>query len=367
MTAFDLFNNVATGYTGTVHFTSSDGAASLPLNHTFVVGDAGTFSTSATLDTAGSQTITVTDTGSGTLTANAHVTVNAAAINHLSLSAPGSSTAGNSLGVTVTAFDLFNNVATGYTGTVHFTSSDGAASLPLNHTFVVGDAGTFSTSATLDTAGPQTITVTDTGSGTLTANAHVAVSAGFATRLTIHAPSSATAGFAFAVTVTALDQFNNVAKSYTGMVHYTSSDGAAVLPGDHAFSNSDAGSFTANATLFTEGNQTLKVTDSANGSLTATADITVSRASTTHLFVSAPLFRFAGLPFTVSVALWINLTTWLPIMREPSASQVQIAKAHFPPTTLSFLATVESMCFISKALYSRLENNPSQPAMLVST
>jgi len=32
--------------------------------------------------------------------------------------------------VTVTAFDQYGNIATGYTGTVHFGSSDGQAVLP---------------------------------------------------------------------------------------------------------------------------------------------------------------------------------------------------------------------------------------------
>jgi len=35
---------------------------------------------------------------------------------------------------TVTARDVFNNVATGYAGTVHITSTDGAAVLPANST-----------------------------------------------------------------------------------------------------------------------------------------------------------------------------------------------------------------------------------------
>ena len=43
--------------------------------------------------------------------------------------------------VTVTALDAYGNMATGYTGTVHFTSSDGQAVLPANYTFIAGDAG----------------------------------------------------------------------------------------------------------------------------------------------------------------------------------------------------------------------------------
>jgi hypothetical protein len=51
-----------TGYLGTVHFTSSDGTAVLPANYTFVGGDNGTHTFAGViLNTAGNQTVTVTD------------------------------------------------------------------------------------------------------------------------------------------------------------------------------------------------------------------------------------------------------------------------------------------------------------------
>ena len=56
-------------------------------------------------------------------------------------------------------------MATGYTGTVHFTSSDAQAGLPANYTFTGGDAGTHVFSVTLKTAGTQSITATDTVTG----------------------------------------------------------------------------------------------------------------------------------------------------------------------------------------------------------
>jgi hypothetical protein len=67
--------------------------------------------------------------------------------------------------VTVTAYDTYGNVATGYAGTVHFTSSDAQATLPANTTLTNG-TGTFS--ATLKTAGTQSITATDTVTSSIT-------------------------------------------------------------------------------------------------------------------------------------------------------------------------------------------------------
>jgi len=39
LAALDAYRNVATGYTGTVHFSSSDSQANLPGNYTFTAGD----------------------------------------------------------------------------------------------------------------------------------------------------------------------------------------------------------------------------------------------------------------------------------------------------------------------------------------
>src|SRR5260370_11429818 len=67
-----------------------------------------------------------------------------------------------------TANDAYGNLATGYRGTVHFTSSDAAASLPANYTFTSADGGSHTFSATLNTAGTQSITGKDTVTPTIT-------------------------------------------------------------------------------------------------------------------------------------------------------------------------------------------------------
>jgi hypothetical protein len=69
---------------------------------------------------------------------------------------------GDATTVTVTAYDANYNLATGYAGTIHFTSSDLAATLPSNYTFTGGDAGTHTFPLTLRTTGRQTVTATDT-------------------------------------------------------------------------------------------------------------------------------------------------------------------------------------------------------------
>ena len=84
--------------------------------HTFV----------ATLKTAGSQSLTVSDTVTSTLAGTqSGILVNPAALSALGVigfSSP--TTAGVAHSFTVTARDAFGNTVTGYRGTVHFTSTD---------------------------------------------------------------------------------------------------------------------------------------------------------------------------------------------------------------------------------------------------
>ncbi len=65
MTSLDAFNNTATGYTGTVHFTSSAGSPDLPADSTLINGT-GTFSVTFTV--GGTATMSATDTNDASLT-----------------------------------------------------------------------------------------------------------------------------------------------------------------------------------------------------------------------------------------------------------------------------------------------------------
>jgi hypothetical protein len=307
VTALDAFNNTATGYRGTVHFTTTDKgiSASAPADYTFVSGDNGvhTFPDGVTLVTAGNQTVTATDTVTTTLTGtSAAVAVSAAAASHFSVSGPGSTTAGNAFSVTVTALDAYGNTATSYRGTVHFTTTDGGASVPADYTFVSGDNGvhTFTDGVTLVSAGSQTVTVTDTVTSTITGTSNpIAVAAAAATHLAVSAPASATAGTAFNFTVTALDRFNNTATGYTGTVHFSSSDTAGTLPADGTLTN---GVSTFSATLRTAGNQTLTATDTVTSTITGTSKaIAVGAAAATHFSLSTPATATAGSAFSVTV------------------------------------------------------------------
>ncbi|MEY2504879.1 MAG: hypothetical protein QOG27_1159, partial [Verrucomicrobiota bacterium] len=70
-------------------------------------------------------------------------------------------------------------------------------------------------------------------------------------------------------TVTARDQFNTTVTAYPGTVHFTSSDGSAVLPADGTLTN---GTGSRSATFQTEGAQTITATDTVTPSITGTSN-----------------------------------------------------------------------------------------------
>jgi uncharacterized repeat protein (TIGR03803 family) len=262
-----------TGYTGTVHFTSTDGQAVLPANYTFTAGVA-TFTT--TLKTAGTQTITATDTANSLATASITTTVTAAAASSLTIGGfPSPTTAGTAGNVTVTALDAYGNLATAYTGTVHFTSSDAKAVLPANYTFTAADAGKHVFAVTLKTAGTQSFTAADTVTASLTSSqTGITVNAAAASVLVITGPASATAGVAFSITVTAYDAYGNVATGYTGTVHFKSTDSSATLPANYTFQASDDGTHTFSGfVLKKKGKQSITATDTLTSSITGSLSV----------------------------------------------------------------------------------------------
>jgi RHS repeat-associated protein len=292
--AEDAYGNIVPSYSGTVAFTSTDGAAVLPANSTLEYG-VGAFS--GTLYTAGSQTLTATDTVDSDLTGAGNPTVSAAAATHFAVSAPGTEVAGADITFTVTAQDAYNNTAAGYTGTVEFTSTAAAATLPADSTLEYG-VGTLT--AALKTAGTQTLVATDTVDSGITGHSGaIVVSPAAANHFEVSAPTSATAGVGIDFTVTAQDPFNNTVTGYTGTVHFTSNDTAATLPANSTLA-SGVDIFTA--TLKTAGTRTITATDSSVGTITGhSGGIVVNSSTVTHFQVTSVSTVTAGVQFILSV------------------------------------------------------------------
>jgi hypothetical protein len=165
VTARDTFGNRASGYGGTVNFSSSDagGCVNLPGSSGLTNG-VGTFI--AQLVTTGNQTLTATDSVTSSITGTSSaIGVTPGTLHFLVTPSFTSRAVGQPVDITVTAVDTCNNPQS-YTSTpghpVHFTSSDGSASLPADYLFVLGDNGSHTfTGVTFSQAGTQSVTASD--------------------------------------------------------------------------------------------------------------------------------------------------------------------------------------------------------------
>src|SRR5262245_63239023 len=99
--------------------------------------------------------------------------------------------------------------------------------------------------------------------------------------------TSTTAGMARSVTVSAFDVAGNPDPTYTGTVHFTSSDYQADLPADYTFTAADHGTYTFSVTLKTAGDQSLTVADYA-AFASASANVTVTRAAASAFGIGGP-------------------------------------------------------------------------------
>jgi hypothetical protein len=211
---YNADGTIDTAYKGTVHFTSSDAQAVLPVDYTFTAADAGQQAFSARLETARTQSITATDEAVPSIKGSeTGIAVQPAALSALAVTSyPATDTIGTANSFTVTAVDGYGNTITNYTGTVHFTSTDPQAILPADYTFVAANFGRRTFSATFDTFGSQTLVATDTANPSVGgAQAGIAVQLGpVHTYYVSPTPTSGAGTFADPFGLTDLVGANNV-------------------------------------------------------------------------------------------------------------------------------------------------------------
>jgi hypothetical protein len=269
VSALDQFGNVATGYTGTVHFASSDPQSVLPADYTFTAADAGHHTFTVTLNTAGTQTLSITDTVNPVLSSQAQISVVIVVPASFEMFESSTTTAGAAYSFTLLALDGFGNVLSGYTGTVHFSSSDAKAVLPADYTFTAADGGFHTFTATLVTAGTQSISVADTAHLSVATSLSVSVAPGAVDHFAISGPTNVTKGVGFKITVSAVDAFGNVVTGYRGAVHLSSTDPTGGTQ-NFTFSNNDNGVHIFSYTFNALGLQTITITDTTNNSILGT-------------------------------------------------------------------------------------------------
>lgn len=87
----------------------------------------------------------------------------------------------------------------------------------------------------------------------------IEVKAATAVRIQLTATEHTVAGKAISMTVTAFDQFGNIAIGYVGTVKLTTNDTTASLPSSLTFTSSDRGTRTISATFETQGDQVVHI------------------------------------------------------------------------------------------------------------
>jgi len=94
-------------------------------------------------------------------------------------------------------------------------------------------------------------------------------------RLLLSSAANSNAAAALSVTVTAQDGLGKTIADYTGTVHFTSTDTAAVLPSDLVFTGAEGGTQITSATFNTLGTQTLTGTQATDASMTGATAVAV--------------------------------------------------------------------------------------------
>jgi len=114
------------------------------------------------------------------------------------ISAPATTGVGDTANITVNVFDANYAPATAYTGTIHFTSTDGASTLPANYAFTLADGGAHTFSVTLRTAGRQSISANEVADPTVTGLRTLSVTPAIPTGLVATATTTTSIGLSWA-------------------------------------------------------------------------------------------------------------------------------------------------------------------------
>lgn len=276
---------LANTYSGTIQITSTDTQATLPANKTFSLTDKGQVNLTITPKTSGTQTFTVVDTSNSNIAGTFSLTVTASSATKLAFNTdlPSSAVSGSTLSsFTVSIQDAYSNVVVrSDTITLSLLSGTGSLSGTLSKSASSGIA-TFSDIAHNTV---ESIQLRASASGLTSADSSTIsiASSGFHHFVIITPFTSLTVGQSSLVnTIKAVDANGTVVTSYTGTVHFTSTDTAATLPGDYTFTAFDQGetSFTNGITFNTVGSQTFSVADTTlASSLTKSSTFTISSSS----------------------------------------------------------------------------------------
>ena len=215
----DLYgNNVADGTTVTASVTGG-GTGSLRNVTVTTTGGLATYTALGYSKSGEAFKIQFTTANGHSATSNTISALNTGELDHFTLTGIATSqTAGTFSSPVVTAYDAFNNVMTGYTGTIHFTSDNTKVTLPEDYTFLAEDNGTHTFTNGVRLMGASAGCAINVADGAVTASqTGIVVNPDVADHLTFSTqPSDTLFGgiISPAIVVEVRDQFENIVTSY---------------------------------------------------------------------------------------------------------------------------------------------------------
>ncbi|MDE1155393.1 MAG: Ig-like domain repeat protein [Acidobacteriaceae bacterium] len=314
LTVSATYNGVVVpGYTGTATFSATDPAAKFlgGNSYTFAATDAGTHTFSVSqgvqFNTLGTYTVAATD---GTLTGTSN-SVHVVAVDSFVVTAtPSETTVGVPVAYTVTAM-YKGSVATNFTGTVSFTSSDSTAKFlsGTSYTFTSADAGTHefvqAQGVSFNATGTFTITATV---GDVSGESNPVTVTGPQGFTVVATPSLVMPGTPVSYTISAT-QNGAVVSNYTGTVTIATTDTSAkFLSGtSYTFTAADQGTHTFSSSqgvvFNTVGSYALAVTD---GTLKGTSNTVQVALPNDIALLAAPATTSVGVPVALTLSATYN-------------------------------------------------------------
>jgi hypothetical protein len=259
-----------------------------------------------TLNTVGTQTLTVTDQTNGSITSMTSVGIQVipAGVDHFVFnSITGPLTAGAPVSVTIRATDSGGNTVPGYAADAILTANTGTGSVtPSQVTFV---SGTWTGNVVLKGAGGAVaLTCADYSAPPKTGTSNnFVVNPGPFYQLQVilpgetaqggtatgksGTPTAQTAGTQFVTTVRAVDQYWNLVPGINDNIHLTSTDAFAWMSSDTTLVN---GQILVPTRLHKSGSQTITASDTDNGSIqpNTSSPVTINGGSFAKVLILAP-------------------------------------------------------------------------------
>ncbi len=293
VTAQDQYNNTVKNFVSTVQLTDNTTTISPTVSGNFTNG-----SWSGTVRITKSQNdVKITATGSQKTGSSNSFNIRANSLERFRIATINTQAAGEPFPLSVTALDLYNNVATSFSGVINISDLTGTISPTTSENFSSGLwTGNLSVTSVRE---DNRITVIDPASSKNgESNLFDVISSDVDHFIISNITSPKTAGVPFQITITAQDRDNNTATNFTGTVSIT--DITATLE-PTSTPNFTAGVWTGNVKI-TKAKVNDKITATALGKAGVSNEFTVIHGFLDRFVIeSIPSPQVAGNPFLLKI------------------------------------------------------------------